>query len=240
MNDRAELYTRLPLLESDAWWVELACASPSGRVLELGAGTGRLTRAFLEAGLEVEAVERDPGMLAALRALDHDRLQVTDADVGDIGEGPLAGLVALPAALLNELPDAASRRRVLAAAARRCHPEGQLALHLLGPWWLVRLPTRSTGRLHPADGGPSVDVTVSGAELDAWGARRRATLSYCFADGTVLHDQLDAAVISPPELCDALDAAGLEVVERYGSVPPASPCIDDVAWHVLARPRPQP
>ncbi len=238
MTDRAELYARLPLLESDGWWVELARAAPLGRVLELGAGTGRLTRALLGAGLEVEAVEQDPAMLSALRALDHPRLQVVEADAAELGEGPAAGLVALPAALLNELPDAAARRRVLAAAARRCHPQGQLALHLLGPWWLVRLPTRSTGRLHPADGGPSVDVTVSGAELDAWGARSRATLSYCFADGTVLRDQLDAAVISPTELCGVLDAAGLEVVERYGSVPPARPCIDDVAWHVLARPRP--
>ncbi len=237
MTDRAELYTRLPLLESDGWWVELARTVPGGRVLELGAGTGRLTRAFLDAGFEVEAVEQDPAMLASLRALDDERLQIVEADAADVGKGPSVGLVALPAALLNELPDAAARRRVLAAAAHRCHPQGRIALHLLGPWWLVRLPTRSTGRLHPADGGPSVDVTVSGAELEVWGARRRATLSYCFADGTVLRDELDAAVISPPELCDALDAAGLEVIERYGSVPPARPCIDDVAWHVLARPR---
>ncbi|OKJ03300.1 class I SAM-dependent methyltransferase [Kitasatospora sp. CB01950] len=46
------------------WALELA---PGRRVLDLGAGTGKLTGCLLAAGVEVVAVEPDPAMLAELR-----------------------------------------------------------------------------------------------------------------------------------------------------------------------------
>jgi SAM-dependent methyltransferase len=46
------------------WALELA---PGSRVLELGAGTGKLTAALVALGLEVVAVEPDPAMLTELR-----------------------------------------------------------------------------------------------------------------------------------------------------------------------------
>jgi SAM-dependent methyltransferase len=46
------------------WALEL---TPGSRVLDLGAGTGKLTGALVELGLEVTAVEPDPAMLAELR-----------------------------------------------------------------------------------------------------------------------------------------------------------------------------
>ncbi|KDN80824.1 class I SAM-dependent methyltransferase [Kitasatospora cheerisanensis] len=42
-------------------------AAPGPRVLDLGAGTGKLTGCLLAAGVEVVAVEPDPAMLGALR-----------------------------------------------------------------------------------------------------------------------------------------------------------------------------
>jgi SAM-dependent methyltransferase len=237
-GDRAELYRRLPLLEGDRWWVDLARSSPDGRVLELGAGTGRLTSAFVEAGLRVTAVERDPAMLRVLRERVGHGATVLGRDAADLPPLTPFGLVALPTSLLNELPDAASRRAVLAQASAACRPDGKVALHLLGPWWLVRVPLRATGRLHPADGSGAVDVTVAGGDFDAWTGRRRATLSYRFSDGTLLHDQLDAAVVTGAELELATAAAGLEVVERWGPSPPdAGPATDQSAWHVVCRPR---
>jgi SAM-dependent methyltransferase len=237
-EERAELYRRLPVLDSDRWWLELARAAPGGRVLELGAGAGRLTAAFLDAGLEVTAVERDPAMLAALRARVGARAQVVAADVSALPPLPAAGLVVLPSSLLNELPDAAARRRVLTGAARRCRPDGHVALHLLGPWWLAALNGRTRGTLRPAHGAGDVEVTITAGPFDAWRGRRRARLDYRFADGATLEDHLDAAVVTGDELSTGLTQAGLAIEQRYGAAPPAGPPDEGPAWHLVCRPTP--
>ena len=41
--------------------------APGGQVLDLAAGTGKLTRVLVEAGYDVTAVEPVPGMRAELR-----------------------------------------------------------------------------------------------------------------------------------------------------------------------------
>jgi SAM-dependent methyltransferase len=233
---RAELYRRLPLLDGDRWWVELARSSPDGRVLELGAGTGRLTAALLDAGLTVTAVERDPGMLAVLRERVGDAATVVAADAVDLPAMDPFGRVVLPTSLLNELPDAATRRRVLEGASDRCRRDGRVALHLLGPWWLATLPPRSAGRLQPADGASTVEVTVIDEGFDAWTGRRRARLRYRFGDGTHLQDRLDAAVVTGAELELALATAGLEVEQRYGVAPPDDEPGPGPAWHLVCRP----
>lgn len=237
-QERAELYRRLPLLEGDRWWVELARASSDGRVLELGAGTGRLTAAFVEAGLQVTAVERDEAMLRGLHERVGGTVTVVARDVTQLPPLEPFGLVVLATSLLNELPDPLARRRTLAAAAAACRSDGKVAMHLLGPWWLVRIPLRSTGRLHTADGSGPVDVSVAEDGFDAWSGRRRATLTYHFGDGARLRDHLDAAVVTPGELELALDGAGLEVVASHGAAPPGdAPTVDASAWHVVCRPR---
>ncbi len=50
-------------------WVLAAASPPPRRVLDLGAGTGKLTRLLLDAGLEVVAVDPSEQMLAQLSAL---------------------------------------------------------------------------------------------------------------------------------------------------------------------------
>jgi SAM-dependent methyltransferase len=237
-SDRAELYRRLPAQEADRWWVELAQASPDGRVLEFGAGTGRLTDALLAAGATVTAVEHDPAMLSSLRARygSGKDVEVVEADVTALPSRSRVGLVALPASLLNELPDAAARRSALAEAARHCRPDGHVAIHLLSPWWLAGLTGHSAGHLVADDGRASIEVGVEAGGFSPWTARRLATLTYRFDDGAVLVDHLDAAVVTPGELEGALAAAGLELVAVHGGLPPAAVVDDDVAWHLLARP----
>ncbi|MEX1177509.1 MAG: methyltransferase domain-containing protein [Nitriliruptor sp.] len=236
--ERVALYRRLPLVESDRWWADLARRSPDGRVLELGAGAGRLTTAFLDAGAEVTAVERDPGMLSALRDRVGGRARLLGCDAAELPPLEPFGLVALPTSLLNELPDAAARHAVLAGAAAACRPDGRIALHLLGPWWLADLPAHVTGRLQPGDGTAPIEVTVTAGPFDAWSGRRRAELTYRFPDGRRLRDHLDAAAVTGTELELTLAAVGCEIEDRFGPAPPdTGPRQDDAAWHVVCRPR---
>lgn len=51
--------------EATAWLLEPLGARP--RVADVGAGTGKLTRALVDAGAEVVAIDPDPEMLATLR-----------------------------------------------------------------------------------------------------------------------------------------------------------------------------
>jgi SAM-dependent methyltransferase len=52
--------------EATAWMLQPAPSRP--RVADVGAGTGKLTRALVDLGAEVIAIDPDPDMLAALRS----------------------------------------------------------------------------------------------------------------------------------------------------------------------------
>lgn len=230
-SPRARLYARLPETDDIDWWVALAAASPDGAVLELGAGTGRITRRLAEVA-EVVAVDHDASAMAMLPG--HVERHVADA--GEIDLGRLFGLVALPVALLNELADRTARRRALQAAAAHCRPDGKVALQVLNPFWLM-LGEDSDGIIDGAD-GTRVQVTADHRPADLWAQRAHADLRYRFADGEVLVDRLEASAVFPEELELLLEGAGLEVVERWGAVPGQDrPSLDDGSWFVVARPR---
>ncbi|MFF3068939.1 class I SAM-dependent methyltransferase [Kitasatospora sp. NPDC057904] len=74
------------------WALELA---PGLRVLDLGAGTGKLTAALVALGADVTAVEPDPGMLAELRrALPDVRALVGSAEAIPLSDGAVDAVVA--------------------------------------------------------------------------------------------------------------------------------------------------
>lgn len=236
LSHRAHLYDRLPLTDDVRWWCDLAAASPDGRVLELGAGTGRLTTALADHA-EVVAVDHDATAIARLR----DRTAGTPhpvrgvvADVTTLDLGETFGLVALPVSLLNEIPGLAARRATVSAAAAHCHPDGAVAFALLNPLWLLA-GGRSSGTIEGSDGA-RVRLEARHEATDVWQQHARARLHYRFEDGERIADELDAAAVFPVELALLLEAEGMEVVEAWGAEPGASdPEADDGAWHVLAR-----
>jgi SAM-dependent methyltransferase len=239
---RARLYARLPMLESDRWWRERAIEAPGKRVLELGAGTGRLATAMAATGVEVTAVERDPAMVAQLRrraALTGGHVEVVEADAAALPP-PVAGgfgLVVLASSLLNETGDAQTRQDLLLAARRACRRDGHVALQVLGPWWLEGMPAQATGELAPMAGGPAVTVDIERRRSSASTGRRRARLTYRFPDGEVLVDELDAEVITPAGLEQLLADAGLRTTGRWGPRPPDPVGAADPVRFLLARPR---
>jgi SAM-dependent methyltransferase len=242
LSPRARLYDRLPVTDDVSWWCDLAAASPDGRVLELGAGTGRLTR-HLADHAEVVAVDHDATAIARLR----DRVdgaahavQGVVADVVALDLGDRFGLVALPVSLLNEIPTLDARRATVARAAAHCRPDGRVAFALLNPVWLLA-GGRSTGTIDGSD-GERVRLEARHRTVDLWEQRARARLSYRFPDGERIVDEVDAAAVFPAELALLLDAVGMVVEEAWGATPGGDPpAADDGAWHVVARFRaPQP
>jgi len=70
--------------------------------VELGAGLGHLTRALMDTGASVVAVERDRDLAAILRAFEWERLSVCEADAARVEFAQVAGVS--PVAVAGNLP----------------------------------------------------------------------------------------------------------------------------------------
>lgn len=82
--------------------VQAARLGPGSVVVELGAGLGHLTRALLDTGARVVAVERDRDLLAVLEGLKAERLTVLAANAARLDLAAAAG--ARPLTLVGNLP----------------------------------------------------------------------------------------------------------------------------------------
>ena len=114
-------------------WRELA-ARAGGAVLDVGAGTGRVTLALARAGTEVIALDIDPRLLDALahRAKGL-RVQTLVADARALPPGPPVSLVVVPMQTLQLLGGAQGRAAFLLAARKRLAPGGLVAAALADP-----------------------------------------------------------------------------------------------------------
>jgi SAM-dependent methyltransferase len=109
--------------------LELLAPVKDGLVLELGCGSGALTRYLLAAGFRVIATDASPDMLELARAnlgpdADLRRLTLPDDPM------PAADAVVSVGHAISYLPDAAAIDRALAAAAGALRPGGVLAIDI--------------------------------------------------------------------------------------------------------------
>jgi 16S rRNA (adenine1518-N6/adenine1519-N6)-dimethyltransferase len=223
--------------------VQAARLGPGSVVVELGAGLGHLTRALLDTGARVVAVERDRDLLAILEeSLKSERLAVLAANAARLDLAEAAG--ARPLTLVGNLPyhltssilfQALEQHRDLErcvftvqkeVAARVAAGEGTrsagLLTVLLGVWFdasIVR--TVPAGAFHPP---PKVDSAVlllehravPRAEVDdEVHFRKVVKAGFSHRRKTLLN-----ALRSDPELGEAggiraaLEAAGIEPSRR--------------------------
>lgn len=236
-DERARLYARLPVTPAVSWWVDLVREVAGGRVLELGAGTGRITQ-FLSEVADVVAVDIDSASLDMLRAA-VPALSATSvilADVRSLELGERFAAVLLPVALLNEVGDLSARRATMRVAADHLAPDGVLALEVLNPHWMTA-GGHSEGLIEGIDG----DVWMAAAHEpgEVWTQHVRADLTYRWDDGEQLRDRLDAHAVFPAEIELLLAEVGLVITAAYGADPAGGepPTEDDGSWYVRARHR---
>lgn len=204
-----------------------------GRILELGAGSGRVTAALLRDGHDVTAVDHAPEMLARLEArvarlgaAARARFHPVRADIREVrvpGRFPLvlAGFNVLEH-LYTRVEVAACLRRVAAQLA----PGGTFAFDVQLPdlLWLSRDPERRWARTrfkHPRTGEPLLYSTNHDYDPIAQIAFIRI---YYDPDPSRPHRRrsrprvvhLSQRKFFPAELEALVAAGGFRVVERYG------------------------
>ena len=118
------------------WAAERIGLAPGARVLDVGAGTGKLTRGLLGLGYDVVAVEPGPAMLAQLRAV----LPEVEALDGAAEAIPLAE-ASVGAAWAGQAYHWFDTARAVPELHRVVRPGGGVAL--LWNWWDLRDPLQA-------------------------------------------------------------------------------------------------
>jgi SAM-dependent methyltransferase len=122
-----ELYRRLRASEDEIGRLT-ALTPPSGSILDLGAGAGRLAEPLGRAGFAVTAVDQSAEMLAEIGS----GVACIQSSIEALQLGPSFDLVLLSSYLLNT-PALEDRGALLAACARHLKPAGALAAQVRGP-----------------------------------------------------------------------------------------------------------
>lgn len=112
-------------------------APPGGRLMELGAGTGRLTAGLAGRGFHVVGVDISPAMLAqaerrvaALPADVRGRIELRRGDMTALDLKRMFDLVLLPFFTLAHVPAGAAWKNAFKVAARHLADGGLAAVHL--------------------------------------------------------------------------------------------------------------
>jgi SAM-dependent methyltransferase len=199
--------------EALRWTAELLGLEPGARVLDVGAGTGKLTRGLVSLGLEVVAVEPGGPMLEQLR---------TAVPEAEAYEGP-AESIPLPdanvgAAFAGQAYHWFDRERAVPELHRVIRAGGGLAL--LWNWWDERDPLQhelaelvgfAGHEPHPADELPGRPWFREAGRTVV------ETVQDSTPDGLVNHlSTASALVVAEPDEREASLTAVRELAARYG------------------------
>jgi SAM-dependent methyltransferase len=217
----------------------------SGRILELGAGSGRVTIPLARAGFEVVAFDTSPAMLAKLRArvaaqpaAVANRITVVEGDLRAFSihppaesRAPRAGARArtpeqfpLVIAVFNVLEHLYTRVEVdacLRCVAAHLAPGGAFAFDVQMPdlAWLIRDPTKRWAKTRFTDPTTGRAMYYStNHDYDPVGQIALIRLYYEPVDGKgpTKIVKLSQRKFFPAELEALVAHAGLRMVERYG------------------------
>jgi SAM-dependent methyltransferase len=175
-------------------------------VLELGCGTGRLTRPLAALGFDVVGLDNDPAMLDWSAS----GVTLVEADMRDFDLPTRFGLVIIPYNSLQLLSDEAEQRRCFERISRHLDAGGLLGLEVTDFLVSATAPVAPAEPLAAAEG-----VTLYGAldtsppERMTWYQRR-----YVFDDGTPdVRDTVGLRAVDEGDLAALAAEVGFDVVE---------------------------
>ncbi len=206
-------------------WEQLAAG---GRVLDVGAGTGRVALHLARAGCTVTALDLDARLLAVLSERAREEgldVRVIVADAARFDAGDTFDLVAVPMQTIQLLPDAAARAGFFASARRALAPGGLVALAIA-----TEMETFGDGEVPPPDIGFSDGtryVSQPTAVRAIPGGTRIERQRQVTPPGTTEHDVIVLATVTAESL--AAEAAGLHA-EPVRSI---APTVDHVGSEVV-------
>jgi SAM-dependent methyltransferase len=188
-------------------------AGPSGSVLELGVGTGRLALPLASAGLRVVGLDSSTEMLERLRAKDPTGSVATaSGDVADPSCWPAGPFDVVVAAcnLICNLATAADQERCVHTAADRLRPGGRLVVEAFVP-----APLQHGRHLEVTDvRGDAVIMIATDSDPDT-GVVTAQHME--FRDGLPVRLRpWRIRVAGPDEIDRWADAAGLVLDDRHG------------------------
>lgn len=197
-----EMYARLPDMGESAV-VASAVAAPRGlRLLELGAGAGRMTGPLVRSGFRVTAVDESRGMLDRI-----EDAELVHAPVEGLDLGRRFDVVTL-ASFLVDAPDPALRAGLLATCARHVAADGCVVVQRQHA---ARQPDGPPGSGRRVGGGMTLTTT---AVEDLGDGVVRHEVHYLFEDPAAGRrmewtQTYYARRMSEPEFAGALAEAGL-------------------------------
>jgi SAM-dependent methyltransferase len=207
---------------------ELANRRRAARVLELGAGSGRVTIPLARDGHEVVAIDRSEPMLARLRARVAGlptavarRVRVERGDLRDFDAGARFPLVIAAFNVIEHLYTRGEVAACLARVAAHLEPGGAFAFDVQMPdlAWLLRDPDKRWARTRFTDPTTRrVTFYSTNHDYDPVSQIALIRLYYESADGKgpTRIVKLSQRKFFPAELEALLAHAGFRVAERYG------------------------
>ncbi|MGY1434354.1 class I SAM-dependent methyltransferase [Streptomyces reniochalinae] len=192
-----EVYARLPEI-GETGIVASAVAEPRGlTLLELGAGSGRMTRSLVRRGFRVTAVDESPGMLDLIEDARTVRSAIEDLDLGERFD-----VVTLTSFLVNTADDDL-RTGLLDACARHVASDGCVVIQ--------RQHDSRHEDVRPGHGWRADGMTVTTTDVEQVGdGLTRSRVEYT-SEGRTWVQTYYSRLLTEPVFAEALSAAGLRV-----------------------------
>ncbi len=242
----ADLYDSYVPFDRDVAFFLGEIQAAKGPVLELMAGTGRLSIPLLRAGADLTCVDASDEMLEILRGKLAGSAQTADVicqDACDLKLGRTFAMALLPFHAIAEVRNPKDRARLFSGVRNALDQDGRFVLTLHNP--AVRRRSLETRQLHRLPLKEPLSGTLEfEAELVLDGDRVRGVQRYRVLDGSgTLQEErvvpIEFALLEPEDVEADVLAAGFSLEAKWGDYDrsafgPASPY---AIWRFRAVPR---